>query len=86
LEQSDDDSDSCTEASDNDSTTEDSDPCTLEEHWDGHDHSTSVSVDISHTIDDLTPRHSGDTSEDSNVLAPRYDELPMMVVTHVSSF
>jgi hypothetical protein len=44
LEQSDDDSDSCTKVSDSDSCTEasdscmleeDSDPCTLEEQWDG---------------------------------------------------
>jgi hypothetical protein len=53
---------------------------------DGQDDSTSVSADISHTIEDLTPQQSGDTSEESHVLAPRADELPMMVVTHMSSF
>jgi hypothetical protein len=35
LEQSDDASDSCTEASDSCMLEEDSDPCTLEEQWDG---------------------------------------------------
>jgi hypothetical protein len=95
LGQSDDDSDSCREASDIDSCTEDDatstleeddDPCVVDRQLDGHDDSTSVSADISHTIDDLTPQHSGDTSEDSHVLAPIDDELPMMVVTHISSF
>jgi hypothetical protein len=32
------------------------------------------------------PQRSGDTSEETHVLAPRADELPMMVVTHMSSF
>jgi hypothetical protein len=95
LEQSDDESDSCTEASDSDSCTEDddfstleedSDPCIVDRQSDGQDDSTSTSADISHTIDDLTPQQSGDTSEDSHVLAPRDDELPMVVVTHLSSF
>jgi hypothetical protein len=54
--------------------------------WDGQDDSTYASADISHTVDDLTPQQSGDTSEDSHVLAPRDDELPMVVVTHLSSF
>jgi hypothetical protein len=102
LEQSDDDSDSCTEASDSDSTSEDSDddscteasdactleedddPCVVDRQLDGQDDSTSVSADISHTIDDFTPQQSGDTSEESHVLAPRDDELPMGVVTHLS--
>jgi hypothetical protein len=102
LEKSDDDSDSCTEASGSDSTSEDSDDdscteasdsCTLEEgddlcvvdrQLDGQDDSYSVSADMSHTIDDLTPQPSGDTSEESHVLAPRDDELPMGVVTHLS--
>jgi len=53
---------------------------------DGQDDGTSVSVDISHTIDDLTPQQSGDTSEESHVLALRDDELPMRVVTHLSPF
>jgi hypothetical protein len=41
---------------------------------------------ISHTIDDPTPQQSGDTSEDSHVLAPTDDQLPMVVVTHLPSF
>jgi hypothetical protein len=40
---------------------------------DGQDDSISVSTDISHTIDDLTPQQSGDTSEESQVLALRDD-------------
>jgi hypothetical protein len=94
LRQYDDDSISCTEASDSDSCTEDDatstleeddDPCVVDRHLDGQDDSTSVSTDISHTIDDLTPQQSGDTSEESHVLAPRDDELPMMAMTHLSS-
>jgi hypothetical protein len=50
---------------------------------DGQDDSPSVSADTSHTIDDLTPQQSGDTSEESQVLAPRDDELPMGAVTHL---
>jgi hypothetical protein len=79
-------SDSCTEASDSFTLEEDSDPCTLEEQWDGQDDSTYASAVISHTVDDLTPQKSGDTSEDSHVLAPTDDELPMMTMTHLSSF
>jgi hypothetical protein len=86
LAQSDDDSDSCTEASDSCTLEEDRDPCTLEGQSGGQDDSTSVSADISHTIDDLTPQQSGDTSEDSHVLAPRDDELPLLTMTHLSSF
>jgi hypothetical protein len=95
LEESDDESDSCTRTSDSDSCTkdddsstleEDSDPCIVDRELDGQDDSNSVSADISHTSDDTTPQHSDDTSEDSHVLAPRDDELPMMVVTHMSSF
>jgi hypothetical protein len=95
LEQSDDESDSCIEASDSDSCTEDEatstleeddDPCVVDRQLDGQDDSTSVSTYISHTIDDLTPQQSGDTSEDSHMLAPRDDELPMMAMTHMSSF
>jgi hypothetical protein len=52
----------------------------------GQDDSTIVSADISHTIEDLTPQQSGDTSEESHVLAPTDDHLPMVVVTHLSSF
>jgi hypothetical protein len=51
---------------------------------DGHDDSTSVSADTSHTIDDLTHEQSGDTSEESHVLAPRDDELPMGAMTHLT--
>jgi hypothetical protein len=64
LEQFDEDSDSFTDASDSCALEEDSDPCALEGQLDGHDDSTGVSVDISHTIDDLTPQQSGETSED----------------------
>jgi hypothetical protein len=101
-EQSDDDSDSCTEASDSDFTSEDSgddscteasdactleeddDPCVVDRQLDGQDDSTSVSADISHTIDDLTPQQYDDTSEDSHVLAPRDEELPMGAMAHLS--
>jgi hypothetical protein len=95
LGQSNDDSDSGTEASDSDSTSEDSeddsfteasdaDPCVVDRQLYGQDDSTSVSADIPHTIDDLTPQQSGDTSEGSHVLASGDDELPMGVVTHLS--
>jgi hypothetical protein len=53
---------------------------------DGQDDSPSVSADMSHTIDDLMPQQSGGTSEDSHVLEPRSDELPMRAVTHLSPF
>jgi hypothetical protein len=86
LEHSDDASDSCTEASDSCTLGEDSDPCALEEQWDGQEDNTCVSTITSHTIDDLTPQQSGDTSGDSHMLAPRPDKLPMMTVTHLSSF
>jgi hypothetical protein len=39
---------------------------------------------MSHTIDDLMPQRSGDTSEESHMLEPRDDELPMRVMTHLS--
>ena len=51
---------------------------------DGQDDSTSVSADMQHTLDDLTPQQSSDTSEESHVLAPRDDEVPMGTVTHLS--
>jgi hypothetical protein len=86
LEQSDYDSDSCTKASDSCALEEDSDPCTLEGQLGGQDDSTSVSTNISHTIDDLTPQQSGDTSKDSHMLAPIDDEHPMVTMTHMSSF
>jgi hypothetical protein len=80
------DDDSCTGASDACTLEEDDDPCVVDRQLDGQDDSTSVSADISHTIDDLTPQQSGDTSEESHVLALRDDELPMRVVTHLSPF
>jgi hypothetical protein len=95
LEQSDDDSDSCTEAGDGDSCREasdsgtleeDSDPCTLEDQWDRQDDSTYASTVMSHIVDDLTPQQRGDTSEDSHVLAPTDDQLPLLTMTHLSSF
>jgi hypothetical protein len=95
LEQSDDDSDSCTEASDSDSCTEaddsstleeDGDPCVVDRQSEEQDDSTYISVDISHGVDDPTPQQGGDTSGDSHVLASRDDEIPMMVVKHLSSF
>jgi len=61
---------------------EDSDPCTL----DGQDDSTYDLAAISHCVDDLILQQSGDTSGYSHVLAPRPDELPMMTMTHLSSF
>jgi hypothetical protein len=71
------DDDSCTEASDAYTLEEDDDPCVVDRQLDGHNNSTGTSTDISHGIDDLMLQQSGDTSEDSHVLAPRYDELPM---------
>jgi hypothetical protein len=84
LEHSDDASDSCTlvEASDSCTLGEDSDPCALE----GQDDSTYSLAVISHSVDELTLQQSGDTSRDPHVLAPRHDEIPMMTVTHLSSF
>jgi hypothetical protein len=78
------DDDSCTGASDACTLEEDDDPCVVDRQLDGQDDGTSVSTDISHTIDDLTPQQRGDTSEESHVLAPRDDELPMGVVTHLT--
>jgi hypothetical protein len=78
------DDDSCTEAMDACTLEEDDDPCVADRQLDGQDDSISVSTDLSHTIDDLTPQQSGDTSEDSHVLAPRDDELPKGAVTHLS--
>jgi hypothetical protein len=78
------DDDSCTEATDACTLEEDDDPCVVDRQLDGQDDSTSVSTDISHTIDVFTSQQSGDTSEESHVLAPRDDELPMGVVTHLS--
>jgi hypothetical protein len=75
-----------TEASDSFTLEEDSDPYTLEEQWDGRDDSTNVFSRHITCVDDPTPQQSGDTSEDSHVLAPRDDELPMMTMTHLSYF
>jgi hypothetical protein len=86
LEQFDDASDSCIEARDSYTLEEDSDPCVLDGQLDGQDDSTCTSTPISPSVDDLTLQQSGDTSEDSHVSAPRDDELPMMTVTHLSSF
>ena len=65
---------------------EDDDPYVVDRQLDGQDDSINVSADMSHTLDDLTPQQSSDTSEESHVLAPRDDELPMGVVTHLSPF
>jgi hypothetical protein len=54
LEQFDDASDSCIEASDSCTLEEDSDPCVLEGQWSGQDDSTCASTIISHSVDDLT--------------------------------
>jgi hypothetical protein len=80
------DDDSCTEASDACTLEEDDDPCVVDRQLDGQDGNTSVSTGVSYTIDGLTPQQSSDTSEESHVLTPRDDELPMMAVTHMSSF
>jgi hypothetical protein len=85
LEQFDDASDSCTEARDSYMLEEDSDPCVLHGQLDGQDDSPCTSTPISPSVDDLTLPQSGDTSEDSHMLAPRDGELPMMTVTHLSS-
>jgi hypothetical protein len=63
---------------------DDDDPCVVDRQLDGQNDSIGVSVDMSHTIDDLTPQQSGDTSEESHVLAPRDDEFLMGAVTHLS--
>jgi hypothetical protein len=86
LEQFDEASDSCTlvEASDSCTLGEDSDPCALEGQLDGQDDSTCALAVISHSVDDLTLQQSGDTSEDSHMLAPRHDELPMVTVTQLA--
>jgi hypothetical protein len=65
---------------------EDSDPCVVDRQLEEQDDITCMAADISHVIDDFAPQHSGDTSEDSHVLAPRVDVLPMRVVTHLSPF
>jgi hypothetical protein len=78
------DDDSCIEASDACMCEEEDDPCVVDRQLDGQDDSPSVSVDMSHTIHDLTPQQSGDTSEELHVLAPRDDELPMGGVAHLT--
>jgi hypothetical protein len=78
------DDDSCIEASDACMLEEEDDPCVVDRQLDGQDDGTSISTDMSHIIDDLMPQQSSDTSEESHVLEPRDDELPMGVVTHLS--
>ena len=78
------DDDSCTEAMDACTLEEDDDPCVVDRQRDGQDDSITVSTDMSHTLDDLIPQQSSDTSEESHVLAPRDDELPMGAMTHLS--
>ena len=74
----------CTGASDACTLEEDDDPCVVDRQLDGQDDSTNVSADISHTIDVFTSQQSGDTSEESHMLVPRDDELPMGAMTHLS--
>jgi hypothetical protein len=50
------DDDSCTKAMDACTLEEDDDPCVADRQLDGQDDSISVSTDLSHTIDDLTPQ------------------------------
>jgi hypothetical protein len=61
------DDESCTEASDACTLEEEDDPCVVDRQLDGQDDSPNVSADTSHTIDDLTPQQSGDTSKESHV-------------------
>jgi hypothetical protein len=63
---------------------EDDDACVAHRPLDGYNDSISVSANLSHTIDNLTPQQSGETSEDSHVLAPRDDELSKGSMTHLS--
>jgi hypothetical protein len=86
LEKFDGASDSYTEASDSCTPEGDSDPCVLDRQLEGQDDNTYTSTAISHSVDDLTLQQSGDTCGDSHVLAPRPYGLPMMSVTHLSSF
>jgi hypothetical protein len=65
---------------------EDADPCIVDRQLGGPYDSTRTSADISHGVDDIMPQQSGDTSEESHVLAPTNDQPPMVVVTHLSSF
>jgi hypothetical protein len=65
---------------------DDGDPCVVDRQSEERDDSTCISKNISHGVDDPTPQQSGDTSGDSHVLAHRSVELPMRVVTHLSSF
>jgi len=61
------DDDSCTRTSDACTLEEDDDPCVVDRQLDGQDDSPNVSADMSHTLDDLTPQQSSDTSEESRV-------------------
>jgi hypothetical protein len=51
---------------------------------DGQDDSTSVSTDISHTLDVFSSPQSSDTSEEPHVFSPTDDQPPMGAVTHLS--
>jgi hypothetical protein len=46
---------------------EDDDPCVVYRQLDGQDDSPNVLANMSHTIYDLMPQRSGDTSEESHV-------------------
>jgi hypothetical protein len=61
------DDDSCIEATDAFMLEEDDDPCVVDRQLNGQDDSTSVSTDISHSIDVFMSQQSGDTSEESHV-------------------
>jgi hypothetical protein len=78
------DDDSCTEASDACMLEEDDDPCVVDRQLDGQDDSTSVSADISHTLDVFSSPQSSDTSEEPHVFSPTDDQPPMGAVTHLS--
>jgi glycerol-3-phosphate cytidylyltransferase-like family protein len=55
--------------------TEASDSCAFEGQLDGHDDSACPSSSPSCNVEDSTLQHSGDTCEDSYVLALRHDEI-----------
>jgi hypothetical protein len=71
------DDDSCIEASDACTLEEDDDPCVVDRQLDGQDDSTSVSTDISHTLDVFLSPQSSDTNEEPHVFSPTYDQPPM---------
>jgi hypothetical protein len=82
------DSDSCTLANTSDygMLGEDGDPYVVDRQMEGQDENTYIASDISHGVDDPTPRESRYTSGDSQVLAPRDDEILRRVMTHLASF